>query len=293
MKSIEAKVFLGILASAFIWLFAVLPFMYSVPRLASNNELPADKCSGELNHNLNFWEKANCDPTAYFTLWLVGFTCVLSASTIGLWWVTWRGSIRQSGDMKASISTALDAAASAKRSADAAIDQVDISTQSLVISQRAFVALKGFEVFHMWDTTIAGPSRHIVGWQFTPLWENTGQTPTKGLQIITGIHSGPLPPNFKFENNKPSLSFLAPKGITHGESYHIGIPEMLEIAANRRVIYIWGRADYNDVFPGTRRHHTIFCHKIVCLGDPTVEQAGIRLTAHSIGNYSDEETASS
>src|SRR5205823_4243144 len=63
--------------------------------------------------------KARCDPIAYFTLWLVGFTGILAVSTIGLWIVTWRSSVKQSSDMQASI-------AAAQKSAQAAQVQANV-----------------------------------------------------------------------------------------------------------------------------------------------------------------------
>lgn len=44
-----------------------------------------------------FWEKSRCDPTAYFTLWLAGFTLVLAVSTIGLWIAT-QSILREAAD---------------------------------------------------------------------------------------------------------------------------------------------------------------------------------------------------
>ena len=57
-------------------------FFISVPRYLHDEA--ANKCSAEESKNHGFWEKASCDPTAYFTLWLVAFTGVLAVSTIGL-----------------------------------------------------------------------------------------------------------------------------------------------------------------------------------------------------------------
>jgi hypothetical protein len=66
-----------------LWIFVFLPFYY--------NAAPYDestKCSAKENEIMGFWEKARCDPVAYFTLWLVGFTGVLALSTLGLWIAT-------------------------------------------------------------------------------------------------------------------------------------------------------------------------------------------------------------
>jgi hypothetical protein len=115
----ERRLFIGGLFFFAFWLLVALPFLYSVPRYSGHDEA-ANTCSVEESKNHGFWEKASCDPTAYFTLWLVAFTGVLAVSTIGLWIVTWRGSTSQARDMRASIQVAQDAAKAAKRSADIA-----------------------------------------------------------------------------------------------------------------------------------------------------------------------------
>jgi hypothetical protein len=80
------------------WLYVVLPFLYTVPRFSHDEA--TNKCSAEESKNHGFWEKASCDPTAYFTLWLVAFTGVLAVSTIGLWIVTARGVRTQTADTR-------------------------------------------------------------------------------------------------------------------------------------------------------------------------------------------------
>ena len=59
-----------------------------------------DKKKGEnLCEEKPFWERTNCDPVAYFTLWLTVFTGILAVSTTGLWVITqfiFRGSEKTS-----------------------------------------------------------------------------------------------------------------------------------------------------------------------------------------------------
>jgi hypothetical protein len=61
---------------------------------------------------------------ADYTLLLAWFTGILAVSTIGLWIVTWRASIKQARDMGASIKIADAAAVAAERAAKAASDTV-------------------------------------------------------------------------------------------------------------------------------------------------------------------------
>jgi hypothetical protein len=114
------------------WVFMVLPLItawqayqfahpagYSQPYERSDN---ADAHEGrESKLGKTFWEKTEDDPTAYFTLWLMVFTGVLATSTMGLWAVTWRSSVRQSRDMQSSIDVATKAANASERQANVLI----------------------------------------------------------------------------------------------------------------------------------------------------------------------------
>lgn len=89
---------IGALIFFAFWLFVFLPLYYG-PR----DDPTAHKCPTKESENYDFWEKSRCDPVAYFTLWLVGFTGVLAVSTIGLWIVTWQSGKRQSRDMEVAV----------------------------------------------------------------------------------------------------------------------------------------------------------------------------------------------
>ncbi len=114
-KPSDGQLAIGALIAFALWIFVALPLYYG-PRDPNNSA--AYNCSAEQEKNYGFWEKARCDPVAYFTAWLVGFTGVLAASTICLWIVTWRASVRQSRDMEASIAVAAKSAEAAKLQAD-------------------------------------------------------------------------------------------------------------------------------------------------------------------------------
>lgn len=223
----------------------------------------------------SFWHFLFPDSVAVFTL-------VLAFATVALGVIA----TIQIGFLDRSERIATETAQAAKASAEAAQDQIQLSRRALVQTQRAFVNLKGFNVFHIYDIT---QNNKIVDWQFTPIWENSGQTPTKKLNVISGIHPGEFPPDFEFKIDKFAPSLLGPKGGMTGETYRISLAEIYEIKSGAKTIYIWGRAEYNDVFPGTRRHYTNFCHKIVVTGDPTIVESGIQMIAQTIGNYTDDD----
>jgi hypothetical protein len=120
-KPTDGQLAIGALIAFALWIFVALPLYYG-PR--DSNNPAAYNCSAEQEKNYGFWEKARCDPVAYFTAWLVGFTGILAVSTIGLWGVTLWASLRQSRDMEASITVA-------KQSADAALRVAENAERAL------------------------------------------------------------------------------------------------------------------------------------------------------------------
>ena len=74
----DGQLAIGALIAAALWIFVVLPLYYG-PR----NNSAAYTCPTKESEKYSFWEKTRCDPIAYFTIWLVGFTEVLAFSTIG------------------------------------------------------------------------------------------------------------------------------------------------------------------------------------------------------------------
>jgi hypothetical protein len=75
---------------------------------------------------------------ARYTLWLMLFTGVLAASTIGLWIVTWLGARRQARDMEGSITAAKDSADAAREANSLARDQFVSSERPWVWPIRSF-----------------------------------------------------------------------------------------------------------------------------------------------------------
>jgi hypothetical protein len=143
----ERHVVIGGLFFFAFWLLVALPFLYTVPRYSHDEA--TNNCSAEESKNHGFWEKAGCDPTAYFTLWLVAFTGVLAISTIGLGWATLglyktgerqirlnaETAATQSRDMQDSIAASMIAANAASQSAE-------VAEQTLLASGRPLILLE-------------------------------------------------------------------------------------------------------------------------------------------------------
>ncbi len=280
------RLFIGGLFFFALWLFVALPFLYTVPRYAGHDEA-ADKCAAEENKNHGFWEKTNCDPTAYFTVWLVAFTGVLAVSTIGLWIVTWRASVSQARDMKASIA--------------AAEKSTEIARDAMIAGERAFIFCTGALPF--WDLD---PATNLYHWRFRPNWKNSGDTPTRKMTMHTEcvLRDDPLPLGFDF--NYPTAEIgtaLIPPNTETGGGLAPRFPapgispqNILDVQSGKKVLYLMGWAKYSDVFPDTPEHVTRFCYQITPLGDaftfnPNVVPQSLTFPTihHFEGNCADDD----
>jgi hypothetical protein len=279
----ERRLFIGGLFFFALWLFVALPFLYTVPRYGET----ANTCATEESKSAGFWAKTSCDPTAYFTLWLVAFTGVLAVSTIGLWIVTWRASVSQARDMKASI-------AASEKSAD-------IAKEAMIAGERAFVFATGLTPF--WEIE---PTTNLYNWRFRPNWKNSGDTPTKRMTMHSEcvLRTAPLPTGFDFayQTTEIGTALIPPNTETQGgiaprpPAPAITPQDILDVQSGRKFLYYWGWAKYFDVFPGTPEHITRFCWQVLILGDPLAYDPSVKpqnLTfpqAHfTEGNCADDE----
>lgn len=140
----------------------------------------------------------------------------------------------------------------------AAAFQVWLSRQSLILTERAFVFIKEFNTYTF-------PDRPII--RIMPKWENTGKTPTENMINHVNWHyfEAEMPDGFGFpdlgdDETVPVL--ISPGGEVFSSNLDIG-SNLIDAAKNGRGhIYIWGWAEYSDVFQGTIRHRTEFCNEV-------------------------------
>ncbi len=143
---------------------------------------------------------------------------------------------------------------------------------AIFISNRAYVFLRKIEFQFIGEKS----TRAITKWRFIPHWENGGNTPTKDMmnRINYAVFVRPIDLGFEFPDVgdlEACHTMIGPKAIMHAA--HIDVPvDVLEKVKNEEAhAYIWGWADYNDVFPGTCRHRSEFCLEIVVHGDVRTE----------------------
>jgi hypothetical protein len=179
----------------------------------------------------------------YATLAVAIATILLVFATAGLMYFGYR----QSRDMRAAVDQA-------KRSAD-------LAERNLTATQRAFVHLRAIV-----GTPIIDPDGVVRAFKVSPEWENSGVTPTRNLSINinwTPHAGGDLPGGFSYAYGASATRLvLGPKAISHAGTINIP-PSEIENAKRGAVrIFIWGRAEYSDIFEDTNPHFTQFCFRM-------------------------------
>ena len=182
--------------------------------------------------------------------------------------------------------------------------QAQLTREAFIADKRAFVFASGIQSFYEPDTTT-----NQFNWRLAPLWQNSGDTPTRSLRIYTDcfFSNVAIQPNFDFNyvdpNSPPGTGMLGPKmPSTGGQAPHLPHQpaltpqDVLDIQNGRKFFYLWGWARYSDTLPGTPARLTRFCWRIVPSGNPLtfnplVNPNSVRfISLHEVrGNCADEE----
>jgi hypothetical protein len=184
-----------------------------------------------------------------------------------------------------------------KNASQAAKESADIAKLSMVASQRAYVHSDG--VHH---TSHAETGTGLVFWRLRPHWKNSGNTPTRTLNVYTyyEFRESPLPDDFAFfvdaaNDRRPAM--LNPGAIIGGATNDIFGADLAQVVSGQRHLYAWGVATYRSVFPDTPPYITKFCVEARnIMGDPMAPwNDGNRLSIDWISlsrhNCSDEDCA--
>jgi hypothetical protein len=181
--------------------------------------------------------------------------------------------------------------------------QAELTREAFVADKRAFVFARGVTAFYE-----ANSATSHFDWRAAPVWENSGDTPTRGLQIYTGsfFSNERMPENFDLRYVDPKFpagtGMLGPKTTSPGgQAPRLGSPgltpqDIMEIQNGRKFFYLYGWARYRDTLPGTPEHITRFCWQIFFSGNPLafnpiVDPNGVRIFNLYMphGNCADEE----
>ncbi len=202
--------------------------------------------------------------TAY-TGWQAIFTLIL-VFVGGLQLVLFIWQLRM---VRESLTDTKKAADAANVGAASTRDSADTAKLSMVASQRAYVHFGGCRWISHPDTN----DGHIF-WRIHLRWNNGGSTPTRGLTVYVHweLRENRLPQHYPFDPGKTvklGQATIAPGGFIQVGGWDINGTDLLTISAGGKYLYIWGRAEYRDVFPETPLHITKFCVFATNLtGDP-------------------------
>jgi hypothetical protein len=149
-----------------------------------------------------------------------------------------------------------------KQAADAATNAASTAKEALVSVQRAYVNFstaiepRGFIV-----------NGKVTSWEFTVPFENSGDTPTKGMTMRIHLHlsKDKIPEDFTYptaEGRDPLIA-LGPKGKTGtGPVGGVTSEALKNVQAGKEHLYIYGWSKYMDVFDSTPEHITKFCYEL-------------------------------
>lgn len=220
MRFRDGPVAITALIAFSLWLFIVLPIYYG----PANNQT-TEQCSEKENKNHGFWEKTRCDPVAFFTAWLVGFTGVLAFSTIGLWIVTALGVRNQTADTR--------------------------------ILQRAYLAVTGEGILPLRTIDLHGLSGAHVG------FKNAGNLPATDVSWFIDVKLDPSAAlaDFPIDQTKFYGSNVIPPDTEMRRTQYFSVTgnELTKYLSGNLTMYVYGEVRYLDGF-GVHRT-TKFCQR--------------------------------
>ena len=183
----------------------------------------------------------------------MAFTGVLAVATISLGVYA----AKQARDIKQYVAATRSIADAAKKSAD-------VGEAALVTTQRAFafnsfvVNVVGSEIWLMirWENSGATPTKEIRNWVS---WKTFPHGPPKDYQWPNLDESG----NPTADTSTAIKFIIGPKTSQGSQMLKIPISTFEKVRGGDLRLFIWGWAEYHDVYEGTPTHRTEFCNEVV------------------------------
>ena len=182
--------------------------------------------------------------------------------------------------------------AAAKESVAVAEKSARTAEEALVAGQRAFMFIREIKTFLHQD-----PETGKFHWTIHPVWANSGNTPTRGLSINTTYRllDKPLPANYEFPESKENLipTIAGPRSMVEASPGTLSSEDLEAVQQGKKFFYIWGWAEYHDMFEGTKKRVTRFCNQLIEIdGNPMMpvdERNPIQMMFgfHAENNYAD------
>jgi hypothetical protein len=167
----------------------------------------------------------------------------------------------------------------------------ETTREALTAAQRAFVFVKDISYGKLPNYLATTPT----GIRLIVAWENSGTTPTKSLitHVSWEVFTPDIPANFDFPDRgggPDNRALIGPKASMNMAPVDIPIDVFQAIQAGTHRLYIWGWADYDDIFKDTERHRTEFSSQILVTGSLSDAIPGLTFVMHTKYNGSDGET---
>jgi len=153
--------------------------------------------------------------------------------------------------------------------------------RNVMNTQRAFVYISELA----WNAT--GTDVKI-----SPIWVNSGATPTRRLRIGTNWKAShaELRPDFEINYVRPPDNlFLGPCSKAEFGTIFIPMRDVQAAGEQRLHLYVWGRATYEDMFEGTSPHFFEFCHRVDVSGE-TPGSITLSFAQFGLSNGSDADS---
>jgi hypothetical protein len=225
-------------------------------------------------------EQQDRDEAKTNQLWSAALTRALAIATgglivaiIGLWYMT----ARQSHTLKEAVDIA-------RRSAESAEFAVKTMEATAAREQRAYVFVKAVAVQ-------SEPIDRFVRRAICIALENTGATATRHL--ITSLNwaqfQPDIPADFHFPDGRQDPALLGPRQSMDIRLADIPTDALVNAEQDSHKLYVWGWAEYNDVFANTPRHRTEFCFRLLVHGDPASDQCRFGTSLHGKHNAADDD----
>ena len=108
----------------------------------------------------------------------------------------------------------------------------------------------------------------IVGWRFTPVWQNIGATEARGFigWNVLNVFKPDVPENFDFLHANPPDRVpitVDPRQTTLQATRRVSVNDATDAIAGQAVIIAWGYGEFRDIFPDTPTHHRHWCVKLL------------------------------
>jgi hypothetical protein len=180
------------------------------------------------------------------------------------------------------------AAVAAARAAKAAQSSVELTSRTAERQLRAYVSVQGFKI----DLLLDEATKKVISRTIYITWINSGATPARNVRTNAewALFGDSLPSGFDFpDQGQPMSGHLGPEQIIRTGPKPVPDTELIEVAARRKHLIIWGWLEYDDVFVRTPRHRTEYCVQLRVNGDPMSDRCTYEPVIFYEHNGADED----